>query len=117
MSNSHLINATGQLNLVALVDLQMKPEPFTPGEPLFWNDPYISLQMLQAHLDTGSDLASRRPETIDAIIEWIVAKVGLEPGDSVLDLGCGPGLYTSRLAEHGMRVTGVDYSKRSIDYA
>jgi SAM-dependent methyltransferase len=32
-------------------------------------------------------------------------------------LGCGPGLYAARLAQRGMRVTGVDASRRSIDYA
>jgi SAM-dependent methyltransferase len=41
----------------------------------------------------------------------------LKPGDSVLDLGCGPGLYASRFARAGLRVTGVDYSNRSIKYA
>ena len=104
-------------DLAALLDLQQKPEPFMPGEPLFWNDPHISTQMLNAHLDSNSDLASRRPETIDAIVSWIVAEAGLVPGAAVLDLGCGPGLYATRLAQHGMAVTGVDYSRRSIDYA
>lgn len=104
-------------DVAALIDLQQKPEPFTPGEKLFWNDPHISTQMLKAHLDSNSDLASRRPETIDAIVSWIVAETGLAPGAAVLDLGCGPGLYATRLAQHGMVVTGVDYSRRSIDYA
>jgi 2-polyprenyl-3-methyl-5-hydroxy-6-metoxy-1,4-benzoquinol methylase len=31
--------------------------------------------------------------------------------------GCGPGLYCEMLAEAGHDVTGVDLSKRSIDYA
>ena len=35
----------------------------------------------------------------------------------VLDLGCGPGLYASRLAEAGIEVTGIDFSPRSIAYA
>jgi len=25
-----------------LIELQQKPEPFTPGEALFWADPHIS---------------------------------------------------------------------------
>jgi SAM-dependent methyltransferase len=41
----------------------------------------------------------------------------LETGDSLLDLGCGPGLYASRFARLGFHVTGVDYSRRSIEYA
>lgn len=35
----------------------------------------------------------------------------------MLDLGCGPGLYSSRLCLEGVRVTGIDISRRSIDYA
>lgn len=38
-------------------------------------------------------------------------------GVTLLDLGCGPGLYAARFAERGLRVTGVDFSRRSIDYA
>lgn len=115
--NKEIGNLKEKFDLAALIALQEKPAPFTPGEPLFWNDPHISTQMLKAHLDPKSDLASRRPETIDAIVAWIAAAVGLEPGDAVLDLGCGPGLYATRLAQRGMMVTGVDYSRRSIDFA
>ena len=105
------------MNIEAIISLREKPEPFTPGEPLFWDDPHISTQMLKAHLDPNNDLASRRPETIQKSVDWLSATLALQRGDSVLDLGCGPGLYAARLAEQGMHVTGVDYSRRSIDYA
>ena len=105
------------MNLQKLKELQQKPAPFTPGEPLFWDDPHISTQMLKAHLDPSNDLASRRPETIDRSVQWLIKTLNLQPGDSVLDLGCGPGLYTSRLATFGLKVTGVDYSRSSILYA
>lgn len=105
------------MNLKKITSYLKKPEPFTPGEPLFWDDPHISAQMLEAHLNPHTDQASRRPETIDASVAWIIAELGLKPGGSVLDLGCGPGLYTTRLAQHGLEVTGVDYSSRSIAYA
>ena len=103
--------------LLQLIELQQKPEPFTPGEALFWDDPHISAQMLEAHLNPKIDAASRRPETIDRSVKWLIERLGLRSGDSVLDLGCGPGLYASRFARAGLRVTGVDYSRRSIDYA
>jgi hypothetical protein len=48
-----------------LIRLQQKPEPFTPGEALFWDDPHISSQMLAVHLNPAMEAASRRPETID----------------------------------------------------
>ena len=100
-----------------LCTLTEPPELFAPGEPLFWNDPHISESLLAAHLDPDTEAASRHPDVIDAIVNWLVDYLGLQPGDGVLDLGCGPGLYCARLAARGLRVTGVDYSRRSIDYA
>ncbi len=103
--------------LSQLIKLQQKPAPFEPGEPLFWNDPHISAQMLKVHLDPNTDAASRKPETIDRSVRWIIETVALKSNDAVLDLGCGPGLYASRFARTGLQVTGVDYSRSSIDYA
>ena len=74
-----------------LIDLQQKPAPFTPGEALFWNDPHISAQMLKAHLDPAIEAASRKPETIDRSVAWLIDTLALKPGDALLDLGCGPG--------------------------
>lgn len=105
------------LNLKLINLLMAPPEPFTPGESQFWDDPYISGQMLAAHLNPKNDLASRRPETIDRSVNWLVETLGLGTGAAVLDLGCGPGLYAIRFAQHGLKVTGVDYSRRSIEYA
>ncbi|HET9589645.1 MAG TPA: class I SAM-dependent methyltransferase [Anaerolineales bacterium] len=112
-------NITPPINqiLSRLIELQEKPAPFTPGEPLFWDDPHISKHMLEAHLNPEIDAASRKPETIDRSVNWLIQTLDLQPGASVLDLGCGPGLYAYRLARAGLHVTGVDYSRRSIEYA
>ena len=117
MKNSSLIAPHGFLNFETLIKFQQKPEPFTPGEELFWNDPHISQQMLTTHLSQNTDLASRKQETIAQIVHWLVDYLQLKIGQSVLDLGCGPGLYATRLAQQGLQVTGVDYSRTSIDYA
>jgi len=97
------------MNLDLIRQLQQKPEPFTPGEPLFWNDPHISAQMLKWHLNPENDVASRRPETIQRSVDWLVSTLGLKAGDHVLDLGCGPGLlpalFTRRFA---CRAIGID---------
>ena len=45
-----------------------KPPLFERGNSSMWEDPYISKQLLQAHLDPNSDAASRRPEIIDKTI-------------------------------------------------
>jgi SAM-dependent methyltransferase len=118
MTESHqLIIDKPSLDLSFLVRLQERPDPFSPGKNPFWDAPHISRGMLAAHLDPSIDLASRRPEIIERTIDWLMGVLNLEPGDAVLDLGCGPGLYALRLAQCGLKVTGVDISHRSIAYA
>lgn len=105
-------------NIISLLtQYAVKPALFEPGEARFWDDPHISMSMLDAHLDPTHDAASRRPETIDREVQNLVSPGILKRGERVLDLGCGPGLYASRLCRYGLRVTGVDISKPSIDHA
>lgn len=85
--------------------------------PQLWDSPDISEMMLRFHLDGSVDLASRRSEFIVASLGWIGRTFGLGPRSSVVDLGCGPGLYAHELARTGADVTGIDFSARSIDYA
>ena len=100
-----------------LLDISQRPEPFSRYTAMeLWTRPHLARQMLSFHLNQDTDLASRRLETIDAIVSWIDAQLGLS-GQSVCDLGCGPGLYTKRFADLGADVTGVDFSAHSIEYA
>lgn len=82
-----------------------------------WTDPHISEQMLRFHLDGSIDLSSRKTEFIDASVAWITEAFHLTGQSRILDLGCGPGLYTNCLARVGVDVTGIDFSSRSIAYA
>ncbi len=75
-----------------------------------WTSPDISEMMLRYHLDGEVDLASRRTAFIESSFEWISEHFELGPEKRVIDLGCGPGLYVSRLAKTGAKVTGVDFS-------
>lgn len=97
-------------------DSRTPPPLFERGAPM-WHDPYIAAQMLGFHLDESHDIASRRPAVIDKTVAWIIKQTDLQAGNHLLDLGCGPGLYTKRFSDLGLNVTGVDYSQHSIDYA
>ncbi len=50
----------------------------------------------------------------------MVDNLNIQPGDTILDLGCGPGLWTQLLAgrvkPHG-KVVGIDFSSGLIEYA
>lgn len=93
-----------------------RPELYVPGEEL-WNDPHIAKGMLEAHLATDTDAASYRPGRIRVICDTLPRALGLKPGDSAVDLGCGPGLYCAQLAALGYTMTGIDRSESSILYA
>lgn len=95
-----------------------RPAPFSvyTAEAL-WADPHTSKRMLEFHLNPDIDISSRRHGFIDESVEWMVAECGLSSGSRVIDFGCGPGLYATRLAARGADVTGVDFSPTSIAYA
>jgi SAM-dependent methyltransferase len=50
-------------------------------------------------------------------IDFLVDALELEPGDRVLDVGCGPGRHAHELARRGIRVHGVDISERFVRLA
>ncbi len=105
------------MNLEALLHRQIPPEPWEEGDKIPWNDPEFSQRMLREHLSQSHDLASRRFEVIDLHVNWIHQHLLQSQPARVLDLGCGPGFYTSRLAQHGHTCSGIDFSPASIDYA
>ena len=73
--------------------------------------------MLREHLDQSHGAASRQEPERQMIIGWLWTKLGLEPGSRLLDVTCGPGLYSVALAGRGCQVTGVDFGPASIAYA
>jgi len=100
-----------------IYDISQRPKPFsryTTKE--LWTRPHLSQQMLSFHLNQETDLASRRFELIDRVVNWVNSQLNLS-GKSLCDLGCGPGLYTERFAAMNADVTGVDFSKYTLDYA
>ena len=95
-----------------LRDILKKPEAFEYANSTeLWNHPHISQQMLKLHLDPTSDPASRNQAFMEKSIQWIAQKCQINAHSAILDLGCGPGLYTFEFAKTGAHVTGIDISK------
>ena len=94
-----------------------KPELYAPGTGNFWDDDHISKGLLEAHLDPNWDAATRKHEFLDQSVHWISTIAPPSQYRLLLDLGCGPGLYAERFHRAGYCVTGMDFSRRSIEYA
>lgn len=94
-----------------------KPVIYTKTGVPFWDDEHISAQMLKAHLDPEFEGATRKLPFIDKSVEWISNTVLPSHSPSLLDVGCGPGIYAEKFTDAGYLVTGIDCSRRSIEYA
>lgn len=105
------------MNLLDLVHRTHIPTPWGEGDNIPWSNPDFSERMLKEHLSQAHDAASRRIEKIKRQVGWINHKLLVESPTRILDLGCGPGLYTSRLSKLGHECVGIDYSPTSITYA
>jgi len=105
------------MKIIDIIERVKNPTPWSEGDNIPWNDPEFSHRMLKEHLTQDHDAASRRFFIIDQQVDWIHNHVLLGKRTRILDLGCGPGLYTSRLARLGHFCVGIDYSPASISYA
>lgn len=100
-----------------LNDFFQRPSPFSKYTVKeLWTRPHLSRQMLNHHLDQSSDLASWKLSSIERVVDWIDSQFELT-NNNLCDLGCGPGLYATRFAKKGAKVTGVDFPSHSIEYA
>ena len=101
-----------------LEKINNRPKPFefyTASD--LWTDEHVSNQMLSFHLNEEIDVSSRNAAFIDRSVEWITSHFNVRVGTKISDFGCGPGLYTTRLSQKQADVTGIDFSKRSTQYA
>jgi SAM-dependent methyltransferase len=97
------------------INRRPKPFEFYTASDL-WTDEHTSRHMLSYHLNEDIEAASRNPAFIDRSVEWIASHFQVGAGTKIADFGCGPGLYATRLAQKQAEVTGIDFSKHSIQY-
>lgn len=75
------------------------------------NELYMDDRIARAfeQFSDGYNRVYERPAVVDLL--------AVTPGTRVLDVGCGPGLYTQDLAEAGADVVGMDLSRPMVGHA
>jgi 2-polyprenyl-3-methyl-5-hydroxy-6-metoxy-1,4-benzoquinol methylase len=86
------------------------PRRFVDGDERHW------FEDLADHMGEAYLRYSFTKGTVQEV-DFIVEQLGLEPGDRVLDVGCGPGRHSLELARRGMSVHGVDVSETFVALA
>jgi ubiquinone/menaquinone biosynthesis C-methylase UbiE len=105
------------MNEQLLKYLQIRPKLYEPSTAKFWDDDHISKGMLEAHLNPNWDAATRNHEFVEKSVAWMNECANPKEYTKLLDIGCGPGIYAEKFYKSGYMVTGMDFSRRSIDYA
>lgn len=77
----------------------------------YLNTPQIHAQWEASYLNEDLD------PFYDACYARMVHKLDPAPGAHILDAGCGYGYHAVRLASHGLRVTGLDFSHAALRQA
>ena len=101
-----------------LKEINSRPLPFefyTASE--LWTNEHTAQKMLEYHLNPEIEASSRSFAFIEESVNWMVHKLKLNSSSRIIDFGCGPGLYTTKFAEMGIKVSGIDFSQNSINYA
>jgi len=114
---SQIKNSGGYFMFTQLMAMMKKPALYEKGTAELWTDEHISKGMLESHLNPDWDAATRNHETVREIVKWINTIAPEEQYRDLLDLGCGPGIYTEEFHKAGYEVSGMDFSERSINYA
>ncbi|MEM7348120.1 MAG: class I SAM-dependent methyltransferase, partial [Chloroflexota bacterium] len=88
---------------------------FSPRDTLPWDQ--MAANLVQGdQLDTTLGCI-HPPVVVRQNVDWLVNHLNLSPQAAILDIGCGPGLYSQALAEHGYNVTGIDIAEPFLLYA
>ncbi len=64
-------------------------------------------------LNTLSRLNFRRMKECSTILQWLDP----QPGEYILDIGCGDGYYDSLIEKKGAKVLGIDIHEKRLSYA
>jgi SAM-dependent methyltransferase len=79
-------------------------------EPDHWFEP-VADHLGRAYLRYSFTKGTRQE------VDFLVDALGVQAGQRVLDVGCGPGRHAHELARRGVAVHGIDISQRFVDLA
>jgi SAM-dependent methyltransferase len=89
---------------------------------LLFASPAVAITPGQRHYDRhyrsgGFGYEAKRGRWKRWVRDHYIGEFGLRPGQSLLDIPCGDGFWSSLFAELGFNVTGVDLSEGGIEVA
>ncbi|MBM4263928.1 MAG: methyltransferase domain-containing protein [Deltaproteobacteria bacterium] len=98
---------------LVLMPLALSPSQWDPLIARL-GDEFCTITLSGPHLGMVAHLEARAQSGYMRVIDTLIAEIGLAPGQSILEIGCGPGAIVRRLAKKTAgqnRIVGADVNR------
>lgn len=73
------------------------------------------VEFFDHHAEEAEEYNVFTDETNQRLVQACIDCTGIRPGQRILDIGCGSGIFSHWLAQRGLKVSAVDISPKLID--
>jgi SAM-dependent methyltransferase len=105
------------MNLFDIINRKSPQVHSSDGYAIPFQKQEFSARMLKDYLFQNEGAVTPNLEQIEKQVEWIHKDILKEKSSKILDICCGPGMYSNMLAKLGHRSKGIDFSPAYIEYA
>ena len=98
---------------LVLMPLALSPSQWEPLIPAL-SEKFCTITLGGAHLGMVAHLENRAQSSYIRVIDQLLNELNLVPGQSLLEVGCGPGAIVRRIAKRtqgGNRIVGADVNR------
>lgn len=93
------------------------PSEFEYNSNNIWTNDQLKEIVFNSYFTADIEGGSEDESKINSTVEFIVNNFPTQKYPRILDLGCGPGFYSYKLAQKNYLVTGIDISDVALSYA
>ncbi|REH86179.1 hypothetical protein DOS63_04285, partial [Staphylococcus felis] len=93
------------------------PDKFEYNSNNIWTNDQLKEIVFNSYFNSNIEGGSEDESKINSTVEFIVNNFPTQKYPRILDLGCGPGFYSYKLAKKNYLVTGIDISDVALSYA
>lgn len=117
LRNNDIKTILKRVNKLEVLNALRSPKRFEKSPDNIWTNEKLASFIFHSYFDENIYGGSKSSEFITSSLNYIDYIAKEYNCKKIMDLGCGPGIYTNPLAQSGYEVIGIDISEKSIEFA